>query len=658
MKYTALKNSDVKSIHIDVPKKGMDTVGEDILKDSLRFCKNVIYKDNTIKTRKGINTKEENRFDLSMARAGNEFSYEITDAEHFFNNENRRIAFARVDYSETHYFIMVYSIGKKCDIMSLGYIHFQASDETSFYIPENVTFIVAEPQIGAGIFALVSLKSKFDETKKDYVVYEMISASKPWSRFFDFYIPTVLINGRGNAYENALSSMPSIAENPPLFLENRNILNGAFYSYYTSDNYSFSFEIPFKELDNKSVICRIYCTPTAYDEWVVYEGETSDEITYFGQKVKMTVDREKGIVSFKNSEGDFPIEYSPHYPKNNIRILASKEGKSNYRSIISCKACVSTASGVFLACGNDKNKVFYADYGNPFYFAEVSDNQIGVSESEIYAIKYFKNSLYVFRDGGIYSLKMKNSGYFNTGAILTDNSRSFKKPNSFSVSEICRFSGFVDRKTVDVLDDSLIFYGDHRIYALKNSKVYNVGSKIESLLGELNEPDFQGVVFKNQYILMNENKLIVLCFNDELETGCYYWELPLSIFSCGILAGSDSPLIIYSNGVYGFVADFSSRHDVIFETYDESQNYEIESEIDLNTSINLQDKTVKKVVINADIEDNCQLMIGDSRYSLNKSMLGDSYKIITDCRCFKDFTLRLKGKSGITFKGADIYYNE
>lgn len=667
MKYTSLKQRDIKIKHIDVPKNGIDIskLPYDIEEDSLKYAKNIIYKNGMLMTRKGLSTKTDSILDTSICDGAEEYRYYTTETTVNISGEALRIAIVKVKYDNSHYFVLVYGIGESEKKVALGYLHFGRVDDATFYCPENVVFYSGKPQNGGGIFALVTLKNQGTDDQTDYAIYEMGSDYGEWQQNINYYIPTVYINGRGNAYESLNRSF----SNEPLKPENRNLLDGSFYAYYSSDGYSSNFRLPFTNIDNSSIICRIYYSFDQYTEWRIAANETSDKQTFYGAEITANADRQKGIIYFTGASGEYSVPLMSTYSENNIRILAKKAIKNGFEAVVSSKCVSAYGERLLFSGGEEKNRLYYADYNTPLYFPQVFDNEIGFPDEAVTGLSIFDSRIIAFKAYRMYEISIESGGNFNTTALLADNGSIFKKIDTFSIKTISNSVGCSISDTVAVCGEKLIWLGTNgKLYSLSKSSnsAKIISQKADNLLNELiSQDDIFGVGIGENYILCSVSKAIIINF----DSGCYYWEFPQDFKIMGLVAFGQSVsfLYCYKQSECCYIAGLSGENDIMISGKGSTQNVEripIESKFtlksfDFNTIA--QKKCVKSIDLRLYCKGKCRITVGDGHilgvFSLEQNIpFDDTVRLITDLTGVKHIEIDISSKKGISFGGADIYY--
>ena len=418
MKYSCLKLQKGKVLNIPDFNKGIDRSGGSNEKGSLYLSNNVWVKNGNVVTRPKFSTKDENIIITQLEGGVGRHNFEFTDSIYYHEGEFKRIIYEKFYYDMSGYAVCVYLLNVEGNITNLGYMYFGRLNDTVFFTPENITFYVGKPQNGGGIFALVSLVNEIDYKSREYEIYEINSALDEWERVTNYYIPTVYIYGRGNAYEMASQAINATLSGNPIELETPNLLNGSFYAYFSSDGYSHSFRLPYSNLAKKAVVCRIHESPQKYTEWIISAEEEKDTQTFFGTSVTANVDRTKGIINFTVEAGFYPIPAIDLYCENNIRFMASLDIPNGKEEVISSTCAVNIGSRIVFSGGIAKNKLFYTKYDNPLYFPRNTGDDIGFSDSEVISLLTAGDRIIAFKNAEVYSITVKNGKSINNTALF------------------------------------------------------------------------------------------------------------------------------------------------------------------------------------------------------------------------------------------------
>lgn len=671
MKFTPLKQGNMKMKHITVSEMSLDMsrLPCDVKDNCLTAVKNMINENGRLVTRQGLYTTADGLLDTSMCDGAESYEYSLTDTEVNIDGVPRQLVTAKIRYDDRNYFILVFGIGENQDVRFLGYMIFGRVDDTTFFCPENIVFYTGKAQSGGGIFALVTLRNQFDDSQTEYGIYEINSDYAYWERCVGEYIPTVYINGTGNAYEEVDWKFSSSPKMP----ERRNLLSGGFYAYYSSDGVSSSFRLPFTNIDNSSVICRIYTNIGVYSEWVIYSDSSSAKQNFYGAEITANVDRNTGMVYFTTaSNSTYSIPIMSAYRENNIRILAQKEVENGLSNIVSSKYSALYKNKWLFSGGDGKNKIYYADYETPLYFPEVSSNEIGANDEAVSGLKVIADRIIAFKSHSMYEISVKNGGDFNTTSLLADNGAIFKKNDTFSVKQLSNICSS-KRNTVAVCGEKLVWLGcDNAIYSLakNSSSIEKISHNIDPLLREIgSDIDCYAAGNAENYILSyGRNAIIINLENNK----CFYWEFPEGLEFSGIVpyGRSFSFLYRYNGSTDCYVAGLLGESDILFK----GKGYKLTTaDLPILCDFALkcfdfdavaEKKSVKKVDLRLCAKGKSEITVGDrdifAKFDLEQSagtdILNDTVTLITDLAGARYIEIAIKSNKGISFGGADIYF--
>ncbi len=536
MKYNSLKRQAVKSFNIPKFNGGVNYKNPSfkIENNQLSDAKNVWFKEESLQTRPGFSGDSEKAVKTEIMGFTGDLEYKITNTEVYIDGMYHRIATADVITDESAYYTYVYLVDLEGNIKPIGNIAFYRKSFNEFFVPINMLFYSGKSENGGGIFALVTVQNYYDTDQRYYYIYEIDKTLSEWSRIYDYYVPTIYINGRGNLYDTArlLNGFSSLA---PQTVESPNLLNGKFNAYYTSDGYSSSFRLPCTNIANDYVVCRIYYDSFDYVEWVIEPEWATATKTFSGVQVAATIDRSKGIVNFTCEGQDFPIQVMPKYYENNIRITAVKEIAGGFSKVVYSTCSVKNNSKLFLAGGESGNTVFVTSYENPLYFPQGSSGTVGNADSQITALSVQNDKILAFKPYEIYALDVTLGQNINEISLLRDNDSVFKKCDSIKVSQITNKCGCENKRSIAVCDNVNIWLGkDNCIYTLESvagQKIVNLSENVFEKMPFYDKDITFAVGNEKHYILVCRNEIVVI---DLERKAAYFWTVPNEIvLHCG-----------------------------------------------------------------------------------------------------------------------------
>ncbi|MBE6787588.1 MAG: hypothetical protein E7537_04495 [Ruminococcaceae bacterium] len=536
MKYNSLKRQTVKSFKIPKLDGGVNFKNPSfkIEDNQLSQAQNVWFKESSLQTRPGFLGNSEQAVKTEIYGNTGDLEYKITNTEIYIEGVYYRIATADVLTDDSAYYTYVYLVDLEGNIKPIGHMVFYRKSSDVFFTPINILFYNGESQNGGGIFALVTVQNSWDESQRYYYIYEIDKDFKEWSRIYDYYVPTVYINGRGNLYDTA-RLQNGFSSPSPKTLESPNLLNGKFYAYYTSDGYSSSFRLPFSNLAEETVVCRVYYNTFEYVEWIIEPEWATDTKKFNDIDLAATIDRSKGILNFTYEGQDYPIQVMQKYCENNIRITAVKEIANGFSKVVYSTCSVKNNSKLFIAGGESGNTVFVTSYENPLYFPQGSSDTVGNADSEITALSVQKDKILAFKPYEIYALDISIGKNINEISLLRDNDKIFKYCDSIKVTQITNKLGCENKRSVAVCDNVNIWLGkDNCVYALESVSTQKIVNLSENILEKM--PFYEvsstfAVGNEKYYFLVCKNEVIVI----DLSCGAIYlWKIPNEVFlQCG-----------------------------------------------------------------------------------------------------------------------------
>ncbi len=577
MKYDYLKKSTVKSLRVERLDGGLNNSYDlkAIEDNQLSECKNVWFQKGALQTRMGLSCNPKKAIETEILGYSGENQYKIQNSGFYLNGEYKRIATAESFTDDYLYLCNVFLVGEKGNYEPIGKMSFFRTASEVFYVPINYLFYTGKPQTGGGIFAMVTVQNDYANHEKYYRFYEISADFTEWNRIYSFYIPTLYINGRGNRYEEARSNN-KIANMSPKILESQNMLDGRFHAYFTSDGYSNSFRLPFTNLASDSITCRIYYTLVDYVEWQIKSDSMIDTKDFYGEKVKMEVDREKGTVYFSTENGKFAIPLMDMYNENNIKITATKEIENGMSKIIHSTCVLNHKSRIIVSGGENGNEIYATSYENPLYFPQSSVITVGSSDSLVTSLSAQDNKIIALKQNAVYALSLKEGNLINKISLLADNDKLFCEADSFSCYEISKQLGCENPDCTVVLNNNTIFMAsDGQIYSLTSVN----GDKITCIskcLGE-NFENFKYADFafggNNKYIIFKQNRAFIADMKSAEKPCWYYWDFSNDFKISGGFFYENTLYFLCAgkNSVLSYVASLDGDKDTFLD-YDDYGN--------------------------------------------------------------------------------------
>ncbi len=574
MKYGFLKGREVKTFKSGILDGGLDIHSTpDLIADNkVSECHNMWYKNAHLQTRPGFQSNPENSVNSKIYGYSGELEYNITDTEIYLYGRYWRIATSNVFTDDYACYIYTYLIDLSGKIKDIGKFAFMRFSSDEFYLPISLNFYSGKPQNGGGIFALITLEDEYDATRRIYNIYEINSDFTKWEKVYNYYTPTVLINGRGNNYRIAKSET-GFSSAAPILAESQNMLNGKFYAYFTSDGYSSYFKLPFNNLDLTEVRCKIYYNKFDYVEWVI----PSDSVRVFkmfnGREIAAIVQRDEGLIYFMDLSEDFAV---PVCGENNIKITAFRKIPNGIESIVNSSCVTKSNSKLLLAGGEGGNTVYIADYDNPLYFPQNASITVGESDSRIINMSSQNDKILAFKEYKLYLLDIKEGKPLTNIILLNDNDKVFRESDSFTCEEISKRIGCVNKNTVS-LCNGLNFWlsKDRKVYRFdfsgkKTTEICDCRWLDQAFL-EFSEIFAFGS--DEYYMLCYKDKVLVIDITDSKKAKMFLWQTPkgLNLKSGFYHSGNYWFLCTDDSTELAFMASLKGEKDDVLY-YDEDNN--------------------------------------------------------------------------------------
>ncbi len=670
MKYTPILKKKSKVFKIPALLNGVNKslMPLDIMDTELAEGINIWNKNSVLQTRPGLYCEIDNVMDTADSQNVYSKNFHVTDTHYIYESKTYKIAYSACFPEFGLARIFVFLIGDDRSIKYIGEMFFSRTTDTSFYSPKEISFFVGKEGYGKGIYAFVHLENILGEGE-EYRIFEVNKSLSGWQHNSSYYIPTVLINGRGNLYEIAKTN-GCVFSNSPKTVESLNLLNSSFYSYYTSDGYSSNFRLPFSALEDSTVIIRVYDSLETYTEWTLYGGVTSETMTFENADITVSVDREKGVVYFSKGGEEFPVPRYSIYSENNIRILANKVIEGGFEEVLSCQYSAVSGSRIVFSGGKNQNKIYSCKFDNPLYFPQNSVKEIGSPDKEITALKSVKGKVFAFKENEIYTVSLKTGAAVSDSALVIDEDKVFYKSDEFDIECVSKICGSTSRNSIVVCNDIPVWLGaDGYVYGYKNS-VFRLTENIEALNAE-ERALAVAESYLGQYFLCYGAKAIII---DSEIGSAYFWEFPEEVKTLGIVSGGNIAFVLLNTQHnLCFLASLKGSEDIIISkalTEKITLPIEIESVIktkeyslcNFGKSVNMNSVCLRlladgdtEVTLNCDKEIFAEYHFEESDFSIK---YGSYLRIIPDFPSVNMLSVTIKSKKGISFSTGEVYYTE
>ncbi len=668
MKFPALKKEKQKVYKLPKFIGGINKTAsmEDISDNELAEALNVWNVNGTLTTRPGLYSELNNILNDNSMKYLNEKSYFVTETKYIYEGQSYNIAYC-IGYEDSVVFVFVFLVNGERVVKNIGRIEFFRTSSDTFFVPKKILFFTAEKKMGGGIYALIH-KENISGNGQEGIIYEVNANLDGWVHNYSFYIPTILINGRGNAYETAKKEA-LVELKSPKNIEAQNILSSGFYAYYTSDGYSSNFRLPFSQIANGTIMVRVYNSLESYTQWTMYQNENSATQSFMGKNITISADREKGVIYFSEGGSEYKVPRFDIYSENNIRIFANKEIEEGFLNLSSCKYSAELGSRILFSGGKNKGRIYSCHRENPLYFPLNFENEIGSSNDDVTALKTVKNKLFIFKENEIYTLKIKKGKTVSDTALLAGEDEIFFNKDEFEVECISNTFGTLNQNSVMVCNDVPIWLSSGGfIMGYKNS-VFRLTEKIEALPLE-NILTSVGGRIGNFYILCFGQKVILVNYENY---SVYLWEFPKEVEIIGVITGNKTAFVMYNNqNDICFIASLSGNEDIIIssalssfitlpfdiESLIKTKNYflsSLESKLHINkVCLRLKAFGDSDVILNCNDGICGEYHFEESDFSMKS---GDYIKVIPSLPSVNSVGITISSRKRICLESGEIYFN-
>ncbi len=695
MRYSHLKNTPIKEFAFECFDGGLNTyTPEDLILDNqLSDGANLLFKNGMLSSRKGLS------FNLDEAIGGFETDghfhkgLTVTDTELLKDNKIHRVAYALFGDYTSYQRLYVYLVSPDGMLTEAGSFDIRRTSYDIYYEFDNIIFLVGSKNNGCGLYAFLSRKSGADSI---YEIYELNSTYSEWEMVYEdsFYVPVVLMNGKGNKYLEAVTqsdfSTPSVVKP-----ERYNMLTSRFRAYYSSDGYSTQFELPTKLSSDSTVLCRVYISQGYYHEWLIKAGENSATAVTDNGNITMHCYRSLGYVSFYDEQGNaFPMPRSYIIGNNNVLLEASRANVAPIDEIIGCKHCqIYNSNVLFYGNGYKPSNIYTTTRENPLYFPENMKASVGNPSDTVTAMAVQNNKLIAFKNTEIYQVSIKkNESELLSDTLVGSNTTVFEN-KQITLSLIHGSIGCIDKNTVKVCGNRLVWLSnDANVYTLatttygKENNIYCVSTPIENILKAYSTQELSNAFAINMdgyYVLYIAQSLYMLNYSiknfgispvytalgDRSESISWYvMKLPYQKYYSGFSNGGKMQLVCGDTaGKYCVLASFYEQYDKVL-TFENSAAAEKEFEIESNITTkffcfgapNVR-KIIEEVYISMDFIGEADIILSDGVIEYKQTVLcaQKGYSPIRLAPHFKGtygVGITILSKKPISLKGISIKY--
>ncbi|MBR6902442.1 MAG: hypothetical protein IKN39_00960 [Clostridia bacterium] len=559
----------------------------------LEDCVNMDYEADTLKTRKGFSAVENSLIEPEDWDSEVYIPFTITPTVYYKNSKAYNLAYC-CNGDDTEARLRFYLVDSSGNKQSAGRINFHRITYNEFYIPDNVFFLVTDGIDGIGVFAFIS---RWSYGTHSCVVYEANENFSSWTNTQgSFYVPTVLINGRGERYD-AAHTLGDFNYPEPVHTEELNLLTGKYKCYFTTDGLSSYFRLPYGNLLQYGTFsCRLYLSADTYVQWNISGDYTSNTQTVYDQQITLFLDRTLGLLRFCTPTDDYHVPLISGCKLNNIMVTATTTDNICPDAVISSKGLVSLNNRIYLFGNSEKkNCIYSAKLSNPFYFTDSAKLYIGDGASAVTSLKVQNGKLIAFKPGETYRVTTSfNDESTKKLAVLPENI-FYIKSDTLGAQTIDTNIGCPYPKTLRLCGSRLVWLAaDGNVYALATTTYGNTTNiyKVSQPLGDSLAQKLTGarkvfaVTDGGKYILVIDDTAFVMNFrvrgfgysrtyyskDDTLKSPAWFvWKLPEAcaiyggedVDSCAVFYSSLSPITYYTSIISG-----DTDNSVIYEDYE------------------------------------------------------------------------------------------
>ncbi|MBR3145507.1 MAG: hypothetical protein IKF53_06420 [Clostridia bacterium] len=456
-------------------------------KNNFKTSENLISKGNSLVTRNALRVCE--NFTARNKVVGN-MPFRITETVYFVDGLKYNVGYHSSVENNNHNKICTYLISSGENILNTGDIVKSLDEnhqEDTDYTPVSSVFFTGTKTLGLGIYAFVGYTT--NTGRKVYAVFEATgTTNEAWHEFAEneLYIPTLLINGRGENYLESEEYYNRTTKEPSS-PEKVNMICPYVKCYFSADSFSSYFEMPFSYYEYVPANIKVYISQNEVLNFDFTKiGPVS--VTSRGKTYTAIFNEISGSISFVKDDKPSPMLYSQVYPENNIVVTAVKRDIIDPDPILSCKHVVSFNSRLYFY-GTDlkPNCVFSSKVTNPLYFPESMKTLVGSDTEAIKGSGYQNNKLIIFKEGETYKVNTTNA-YNEVDFYSPEKNVRFKTENLWNES-ISTKTGALSGDTVASSTGQLVWMGnDKKIYTLEattygsEKNIFTISEKVDHLI--------------------------------------------------------------------------------------------------------------------------------------------------------------------------------
>lgn len=485
---------------------GLNAADDPTLIDMTKLCDSInLYADGgVLKSRSGI--KSAKLFELSgYVPVGSGFSVN-TDGESM-----RILPVKSVNNGVVQLKLLVISRSKKYCISVFS----EEYNDGMHYDAACLVFADA-PNDGCGIYAFASIICNGSVIKSK--LYELSLDKTSVAESDCAYIPTVLINGRGNLYDTLDAADKNLPK--PIAGEQINLLSRGFKAAYNTDGVSLYYRLPKCFLSSDEEIKVTYkIDSTKSYTFTIAKGSSKSESRFVNNvEIYAQVSRTMGRVYFYCGDTQYAIPRSEDVT-NNLIVTAF----TSHQNGILGKMMQSLNFGkyTFVYGSSDcPEKLYWSQGDKPLYFPEYNYAAVGEPLSKVSACAKQNNLLILFKAHEIYYISSVKADEYDLDSVLEGNVSRLKCSQNVNIAQLNGGIGCAYPQTVKLCANRLVFLGsDGNVYALTSTamsqkQVYRISREILPLIDKYNDGcAVSAVKSGGRYILILGENLLGFDYN-------------------------------------------------------------------------------------------------------------------------------------------------
>lgn len=513
--------------------------------------------------------------------------FSLTDF--FLEIRGRRacIALAVEDDQKSNIYYHFFAVYSDCTKDRLGTVTFSRVDSYTFGVPTSFVIFSGRPTTGGGIYFMTRVtygKAIPDETR----IYEISSDLFGWNQLTadSFYLPTVLIHGRGDSYNRAFSE-GEIKLSVPRQSEPLNLLCQTCALYYTTDGYSSSFTLPDYGFTRYEIEAELTLKDGSIKQFLIGADSTvSGGVNINGVSTVMRVDRSLCRVFFMNEKGAAEV---PQYTASENNLKFTLRPTENTDSLLlssmrqSAKLAAKSGSGgaavlILYDSTDSPDTLLWCDPERPLYFPKSCTLSLTVPQGRIAKITEVDGRLLIFKQNMIFSAGFTAAEQYDLAGII----------NGVADSGKISFPKYVEKGRAElsakIISDTVKSYPGKVFFCTEDRKICQVTPSLAVLSTlRVSQPPIFAAVMEGRYLLYTENGLFVTSAEGD---ALLKWRLPAKLLGAVFFGDTTVFFAKTDNGaVYGFNLDGGFDSYLLADEYDL-----IQSEIDATAELTLAEE--------------------------------------------------------------------